>query len=108
MELTNSTDDQLMATAAHRYCLGRRTYIVGSCLSWLRATWPQFTGNTKQIIVRDTVDAIEGGCAGSRTIDEPGWRAFVAWAWVQLTEEHRVWVRGAVHDSNALTDMLSA
>lgn len=72
-------DDQLMAMAAHRYCLGRSSYIVGACLDWLRDTWPQMTPNTQFVILRDTVDALAEERAGSPTIDAPGWVEAVAW-----------------------------
>ena len=45
--------DQIMALAAVRYCLGRRTYIVGDCAEWLIAYWPDFNEHTKAIIQRD-------------------------------------------------------
>ena len=109
MKLTDSTNDQLMATAAHRYCLGCASYVVDSCLVWLRDTWGDFSAITRQTMVRDTVDALAmGDVAGYRIRMPEGWRAFVAWAWLELTDEQRVWVRRAVRDSNALTDMLSA
>lgn len=92
MILSDSTDDQLMATAAHRYCLGRQSYIVGSCLDWLVATWDQFTPNTRRHMVRDTIEALMEGRAGSPTVDEPGWRRFAEWAWGRLDDEGRAWV----------------
>ena len=36
IEITADTNDQLMAMAAHRYCLGRRSYIVGACIEWIQ------------------------------------------------------------------------
>lgn len=100
MTITESTDDQLMCMAAHRYCLGRQSYIVGSCLDWLRAHWAQFARNTRLVILRDTLEALMDDRAGSPTIDAPGWRAFAAWAWDEsagrLDDDDRAWVRSAV------------
>jgi len=58
MQVTPSTDDQLMCTAAMRYCLGRSSYIVGACLDWLKATWDQFSPNTQWVILRDIIEAL--------------------------------------------------
>lgn len=43
----------LMAIAAFRYCLGRRTYIVGDCAEWLIRTWPLLEENAQNVIKRD-------------------------------------------------------
>lgn len=48
-----SSHDHLMVIAAFRYCLGRRTYIVGDCADWLIKTWPLLSDKTKSIIRRD-------------------------------------------------------
>jgi hypothetical protein len=58
MNLTNSLNDQLMAMAAYRYCLGRSSYIVSSCFEWLEKTWDQFDRNTKRVFLRDVVEAL--------------------------------------------------
>jgi hypothetical protein len=43
----------LMVIAAFRYCLGRRTYIVGACVDWLVEVWPLLDEDTKALIKRD-------------------------------------------------------
>jgi hypothetical protein len=43
----------LMAIAAFRYCLGRRTYISGDCADWLVFMWNDFPPNIQSIIKRD-------------------------------------------------------
>jgi uncharacterized protein YijF (DUF1287 family) len=45
--------DGLMITAAIRYCIGRRTYIVGVCTDWIIANWDDWPENVKTIIQRD-------------------------------------------------------
>lgn len=42
-----------MVIAGFRYCLGRRTYIVGNCADWLIEQWPNFEENTKDVIKRE-------------------------------------------------------
>jgi hypothetical protein len=46
----------LMALAAVRYCLGRRSYIVGDCVDWLHHQWPHMQTSIQALIARD-VDA---------------------------------------------------
>lgn len=89
------TNGQLMVMAAHRYCLGRQTYIVGSCIEWLRLWWPKFDRNTRNVIVRDTVEALQDNCAGSEC-DARDWKAFAEWAWDQMGTEDKVWCKQAV------------
>lgn len=55
--MTNYGRDQLMVTAAVRYCLGRMTYIVSDCADWLIAIWPTLHDNTRTIIQRDIEEA---------------------------------------------------
>ena len=96
MQISASTNDQLMVTAAHRYCLGRQTIAVGACLDWLHAHWPQLTSQTQLVILRDTIAALMDGEAGDPTIDVPGWRDFARWGMDRLTTEQREWVRDAL------------
>lgn len=79
-------NDQLMVTAAHRYCLGRQSYIVGACLQWLIDTWDQFEPNTQQVIVRDTAEALMDGHAGSPTCDVPLWKDFLRWSQSRVSD----------------------
>ncbi len=61
----------LMVTAAHRYCLGRRTYIVGNCVTWLLHNWKNIEENTRARIRQETQEAIDKECAGDQCdIDE--------------------------------------
>lgn len=95
MKLEN-LDDQLMASAAHRYCLGRSSYIVGSCLDWIRATWAQMEPNTQFVMLRDTVEALVDGRAGSDLIDAPGWTAVALWMAENMAPERLQSVRNAL------------
>ena len=48
----------LMATAAVRYCLGRRSYIVGDCADWLIQQWRNIDPRARVIIDRDIREAV--------------------------------------------------
>jgi hypothetical protein len=65
MQITNSDDHQLMVMAAHRYCLGRQTYVVSACTRWLESQWPLLTESTRRSIVTETEAAISAGTAGN-------------------------------------------
>ncbi len=54
----------LMVTAAHRYCLGRRTYIVSECVNWLISNWKRLEDHTKKLILEETQEAIDRDYAG--------------------------------------------
>jgi hypothetical protein len=88
-------NDQLMATAAHRYCLGRRSYIVGACLDWLYQTWEQFDRNTRRVMIRDTIAALMDDQAGG-SYDVDGWQGFAAFGYLRLNDEDQQWVRSSV------------
>lgn len=93
-------NDQLMATAAHRYCLGRQSYIVGACIDWIRVNLENFDRNTVRVIARDTLEAIIDETAGSKTIDEPGWMQLFKELYGYMPEEDRQWVLREVRYRN--------
>lgn len=76
MTITDSLNDQLMMMAAHRYCLGRSSYIVGAALDFFDQHWSQLTPHTQGIILRDIKEALDRGMAGM-DIDARGWQEFV-------------------------------
>lgn len=49
----------LMAIAAVRYCLGRKSYIVGDCASWLIAAWPHISESARKTIQRDVEEEFD-------------------------------------------------
>jgi len=85
-------NDQLMATAAHRYCLGRASYIVPTCLEWIDDTWDQFDRNTQRVMVRDTIEFLMQYKARN-DYEEHGWKAFAERGFNSLPEEDQEWVR---------------
>lgn len=86
---------QLMILAACRYCLGRRSYIVGCCQEWLTAQWDLVNEDTRANIVRDIVVALMNDEAGEAS-DYKTWQYFAYWAWKQLTEEKCNWIKNGV------------
>jgi hypothetical protein len=51
--------DDLMVMAAFRYCLGRRTYVVGCCVDWLIDNWKHFSEGVRDLITRELRDALD-------------------------------------------------
>lgn len=49
--------DHQVAVWAIRYCLGRMTYAVGSCVEWLIRVWPDLSEEARTIIKRDIEEA---------------------------------------------------
>ena len=49
--------DHQVAVWATRYCLGRMTYAVGSCVEWLIWVWPDLHEEARSIIRRDLEEA---------------------------------------------------
>lgn len=78
MILDQTTNDQLMAIAMHRYCLGRASYIVSSCIESLQQVWTMLDGNTQAVILRDTREAIARDEA-EMSMDKREWQRFVEW-----------------------------
>jgi hypothetical protein len=76
-EFFNNVNTQLMVTAAHRYCLGRQTYIVSSAVEWLWENRKYFEPKTIAVMVRDTIEAIRFNRAGDKDIDLPQWKKLV-------------------------------
>ena len=69
----------LMVLAAFRYCLGRRSYIVGSCVYWLMEWWDEIDQNTKMLILEETQDAINKNHAGDKC-DTDDWQKLLKYA----------------------------
>jgi hypothetical protein len=92
MNISDDLNDQLMCTAAHRYCLGRQSYIVGACIEWIEGHWGQFNDNTKCVMCRDTIEAIIDNLAGSEQIDKPGWSRLAIWMYDNMTEVNKLWL----------------
>lgn len=61
--------DDLMALAAFRYCLNRKTYIAGDCADWLIENWDSFSPRTRAIIRRELDEAFEQDAKAIRFAD---------------------------------------
>ena len=67
---------QLIVTAAHRYCLGRRTYFVGVCIEWLITYWQHFEIQTQRLVLKETERALrEEEAGGASEVEE--WERFL-------------------------------
>lgn len=44
---------EMLAIAAVRYCMGRRSYIVGVCIDWLNDIWDDLGEQTRNVILSD-------------------------------------------------------
>jgi len=89
-------NNDLMICAAHRYCLGRQSYIVSACVEWLNAHWKQFSSKTQNLILRDTMLELMDHHAGSKQYDEPMWRKFCEDKWTHLSKESQQWLVNAL------------
>lgn len=94
MQITESINDQLMCMAAHRYCLGRGSYIVGSCQEWLREHWLQFGSQTQSNMVRDTLEELVH--TKNSVYYQDSWAQTAHWMWFALNFEQREWVRASI------------
>lgn len=92
------TNDQLMAMAAHRYCMGRMSYIVGSCMEWIRGTWEQLEPNTQNVMLRDTLEWLARNDDGKhREMCYPDeWADCARWMRDHMTPAQVAWIEGAV------------
>ncbi len=52
-------DRDRAAIWAFRYCLGRTTYAVSTCVDWLIAEWPLLDQHAREIIARDLREEIQ-------------------------------------------------
>ena len=70
-------DDQLMVTAMHRYCLGRKTYMADSCIKWLKTYWSDIDNTTKFVVMKDTAKFVRD--ITDEYYTEGSWREFLQW-----------------------------
>lgn len=88
-------DTQLMVTAAHRYCLGRSSYIVGAAVEWLWKYRNNFERNTIRVIVRDTTEFLQDHSTDGTqwACDLDGWRSLASKLYTEMLDEDKEWVR---------------
>lgn len=67
--------ESLMIMAAVRYCLGRQSYIVGACITWLDSNWHLLDNSTRKVIFNDIIEALHLNEAGSK-YDTDDWKRF--------------------------------
>jgi hypothetical protein len=89
-------NDQIVSLGAMRYALGRQSYAVSATIDWLNDTYSQFSENTRNVMIRDVVEALQDECAGSKICDEPAWRYWASYRFAALDKESQDWIRHAV------------
>ena len=77
-------DDEIMLSMAHRYCLGRSSYMVSLCINWLELHWNQLGENTQNTIIKETMDALSDNMF-FMDMDRTAWKHFL-WNVVQNKE----------------------
>lgn len=72
-------DAEGILVCAVRYCIGRRSYIVGSCDRWVRQLWSTLSPGTRKTIIDDIYAALERDRLGHASIgmdmDRDTWAA---------------------------------
>lgn len=84
-EVLTGLNGQLIIMSAHRYALGRRTYIVSSTVEWLKENWKYVNENSRFVILRDTAIALLRDEAGDEC-DFNCWKSFWNWGIIQNPE----------------------
>ena len=94
-ELFQSTDGSLMVIAAHRYALGRSSYLVGSVIDSMSRHWSMLAVSTRNVILRDTAEALLRGEVGMDQ-DKRAWWHLLCWGFALASADDQAWLRGAV------------
>ena len=74
----SSVNGQIMIMGAHRYALGKRTYVVSSTIEWLKENWDIVSDNSRFTILRDTAQFILDNSGSEHSYVKP-WRTFLSW-----------------------------
>jgi hypothetical protein len=75
INIFNTDDFCLVCICAVRYCLGRRTYMPWSVMSFIKPFLPALSDNTLYVMARDIAEADN---LGDAEIDAPMWAEFLA------------------------------
>ncbi len=81
-----------VAISAMRYAMGRRSYVVGMTVEWVRTNWPRFCRNTRIVMTRDLKEQIDDlevrpGYLGM-SCDEDDWRGLYEFMRREGVEDH--------------------
>lgn len=61
-------DDEQILISAVRYCVGRQSYIVGSCDRWVRERWDSLSAGAQRVILDDLKAALDQERLGHRSL----------------------------------------
>ncbi len=98
--ILDRVDDQLLAVAAFRYCLGRRSYLVPICVEWLDSVWPQLTAYAKRVIAMDLLEALASNRCGSPILDRPVWLQAAKKIWIDLQPDDQRYIKSILARSH--------
>jgi hypothetical protein len=99
-------NDEIMVTCALRYCLGRKSYVVGSCIEFIKQVWDQLPKSSQGVITRDILEAFVDGNVGS-DYDSDAWRSLVRWCFNELNQETKDWLFKSLAYRENATDALT-
>lgn len=74
INIFNTDDFCLVCICAVRYCLGRRTYMPWSVMSFIKQFLPALSDNTLYVMARDIAETDN---LGDTEIDAPMWTEFL-------------------------------
>ena len=96
-----STNDHLMVMAAVRYCLGRKSYIVSSCIEFLNSHWDtQLQIADKRIIIRDIAEYLQDYYRPDDTFDYTYWKTFGQSKYLLLPESEKKFIKDQMEYRN--------
>jgi hypothetical protein len=81
--------DRIIAWCAHRYALGRMTYVPSHVADWLLTIWDELPEGERIGIRRETQEAIDQGRAGM-DCDVETWTQFLEKTKDKTDEAHNV------------------
>jgi hypothetical protein len=91
------TDLGLMTIAAVRYCINKDGYLVGAAVRWLVDRWPDLQDYAKCTILQDIVVAfLESDATTDNPAQDSRWAWFANWAFTELSDTNKDWVRRSV------------
>ena len=74
------TQDRFLIIGAFRYALGRSTYVTLETAQWLIKHWGEIDKNTQELVIRETMQALEEDRAGM-DCDKTAWKMLLDYVW---------------------------
>lgn len=77
--MENHQNTGTIVIAAVRYAMGRRTYIVGVTIEWVKEFWGKLSDGDRGCISRDVKSFVEGEESNGDQCDKKRWENFHHW-----------------------------